>query len=564
MYPPATSFISVTVSLARFAEGNNWFGIYPYWYFGSTPFNYLTGPVVPAILVVLVKILPNFSLFDLSYFILITSHFALSLGWGLLGWNLSKKKTIGILVFLISLVLPWKIVSSLALSEVSAVVASSLTPWVLLAFRVQAFGSEAQVFDSEVVQTRGARRGSGTSDRTVQSQKFFKLITNPYTLVPILLFTILLLVNVIASIPAIIGLIVLAVTTYKKWEEGIRKVVIVVLVGWALTLWWYEPNFWLTIFKAPSFGGKSAVSVFLWLFSLLRGLVPVILAVAVVWWGFSKKDKFLRFSLSWFAIFLILTVLRFLSNPDFWLDWTSWMGEVEVGGVLLLGYFLARSSNASVLRSDVRRTSDTLALRARLGLTRSKASSPRNESSGGVYPERESKGHVFGYFKTAIQRLSMFGIWSLVIVVLLIGGWFVAWQQRDFWLPRKSIEETAEYRIASFLNENVKSDETVFLSGTTAFWLDSFYDIKQVRGGADQSSLHPAWREAAWELRQGSSTQKAEIWLKDLGINYVVVHTNKSLEFYHDFKNTGKFERSSILRKFYDERGDVIYKVEDN
>ena len=556
MYPPATSFISVTVSLARFAEGNNWFGIYPYWYFGSTPFNYLTGPVVPAILVVLVKILPNFSLFDLSYFILITSHFALSLGWGLLGWNLSKKKTIGILVFLISLVLPWKIVSSLALSEVSAVVASSLTPWVLLAFRVQAFGSEAQVFDSEVVQTRGARRGSGTSDRTVQSQKFFKLITNPYTLVPILLFTILLLVNVIASIPAIIGLIVLAVTTYKKWEEGIRKVVIVVLVGWALTLWWYEPNFWLTIFKAPSFGGKSAVSVFLWLFSLLRGLVPVILAVAVVWWGFSKKDKFLRFSLSWFAIFLILTILRFLSNPDFWLDWISWLGEVEMGAVLLASMLIFRSVRHFKKRST-EVSSDHI-------FYNSVSLKPTLADNSDIKSNVKSSARFVMFLKwlPSLNFDRKFAIFYLLFTIYFLGGWFFAWQKRDLWLPRKSIEETAEYRIASFLNENVKSDETVFLSGTTAFWLNSFYDIKQVRGGADQASVDSKWREATWEIREGVTAQGTEKVVRELGINYIVVHKNQSAEFYHDFKNIGKFEGLADLEKIYEDNGDLVYKVE--
>ena len=482
MYPVATSFIPVTVALARFAAENSWFTIYPYWYLGSTPFNYLTGPIVPTLLVALAKILPNFSLFDLSYFILITSHFALSLGWGVFGWSLSKKKTIGILIFLISLVLPWKLVSSLALSDVSAVLASALTPWVLAAFAV------------------------------ILNFKF-KILN---LLLPAVAFALLLLTNTVASIPAMVGLLVLGVTAFQKWEEGLKKVVIVVLVGWVLTLWWYEPNFWLTIFKAPSFGGKSAVSVFLWLFNLLRGLVPVILAVAVVWWGFSKKDKFLRFSISWFAIFLILTILRFLSNPDFWLDWTSWMGEVEIGLVLLVAKnFKFQISNFQ---------------------------SNRN-------------------FKLKIAKTSIF---YLLFTSYFIVGWFFAWQKRDFWLPRKSIEETAEYRIASFLNENVKSDETVFLSGTTAFWLNSFYDIKQVRGGADQASLHSTWRDAAWELRQGASTQKAEIWLKKLGIDYIVVHTNKSSEFYHDFKNTEKFERSSILRKFYDQRGDLIYRVDDN
>ena len=247
-----------------------------------------------------------------------------------------------------------------------------------------------------------------------------------------------------------------------------------------------------------------------------------------------------------------------MSNPDFWLDWISWLGEVEMGAVLLASMLIFRSVRHFKKRST-EVSSDHI-------FYNSVSLKPTLADNSDIKSNVKSSARFVMFLKwlPSLNFDRKFAIFYLLFTIYFLGGWFFAWQKRDLWLPRKSIEETAEYRIASFLNENVKSDETVFLSGTTAFWLNSFYDIKQVRGGADQASLHSTWRDAAWELRQGASTQKAEIWLKKLGIDYIVVHTNKSSEFYHDFKNTEKFERSSILRKFYDQRGDLIYRVDDN
>ena len=51
MFPAQLSFIPVTVALTRFIEANGFVGTYPYWYLGTTPVKYLTGPVVPGVLV---------------------------------------------------------------------------------------------------------------------------------------------------------------------------------------------------------------------------------------------------------------------------------------------------------------------------------------------------------------------------------------------------------------------------------------------------------------------------------------------------------------------------------
>ncbi|OGD95652.1 hypothetical protein A3F02_01830 [Candidatus Curtissbacteria bacterium RIFCSPHIGHO2_12_FULL_38_9b] len=104
--------------------------------------------------------------------------------------------------------------------------------------------------------------------------------------------------------------------------------------------------------------------------------------------------------------------------------------------------------------------------------------------------------------------------------------------------------------------------QLIFLSGSTAFWLNSLVDVKQVRGGVDQASVDKIWREAAWEVREGGITEDTEKALKALNINYIVVHNDQSAEFYHDFKNVEKFENTTNLVKFFEELGDLIYKVQ--
>src|SRR3989344_282543 len=570
MFPSQTSLIPITVALAKFTAANGFGGLYPYWYLGSTPVKYLTGPVVPGVLVGLHQLLPNFSLFDLSYFVILTSYFISAIGWGILSGRLSGSRMVGWWVGGLTFILPWHWVSGFGLGEVSAVAASALTPWVLIAFVARSLAPIKKrstnlnsKFETIYPSCSGLRQHHTLEESWWRFASWLRHVFDwgQASVLPLLALALLLLTNTTAAIPAIVGLLILAISdrprflTESKYQiSNIKRAALVILAAWVLSTFWYGVDYWQTIFGAPSIGGKSVVGAFVTLLNFLRGFVPVILAVVLVFWGVKPKSLYDKFVLAWLMIFGSLTLFRFMADPAFWMDWTAWMGEVEIGVALLLGHFLARSSNASVLRFDVRPTSDTLAESdsARLGLTCSKGSSPRNESNGGVY------------------RASLsYSIYYLLFTIYILGTWLIAWQNRDFWLPRADTSQSVEYKIATWLNQDVNCQlsivncQIVFLSGTTAFWLNSLVDVRLVRGGREGDTANGDGRESAWEIREGATGEGTERALRTLNISYVVVHTKDSGEFYHDFLYPQKFENISSLTKIYEKDGDVIYQVGD-
>jgi len=136
MFPPETSLIPVTIALARFVEANgltSMLGWYPHWYLG-VPYQYLTGPIIPLLQVFLHNVLPGFSLFDVSYLLLILSFIASVVGWGVLAKKISGKRLIGLVVGILLIILPWRYLSALALSEASATISKNLFPFALIAF----------------------------------------------------------------------------------------------------------------------------------------------------------------------------------------------------------------------------------------------------------------------------------------------------------------------------------------------------------------------------------------------------------------------------------------------
>ncbi len=472
MFPAQTSFIPVSVALAKFiAEGGSVWGNYPYWYLGSTPFRYLTGPVVPGILVSLSRILPNFSLFDLSLLLVIVSLMIGSIGWGLFSWRLSGHKRLGIYSGVLSLILPWHLFSSMVLGEVSAILASSLTPFVLLSF------------------VRLAKEEFGIR----------------VLLAPTLAFSLLLLVNTTASIPAILGMFLIGLVVFKKPSFGFKRALVVIIIGWVLTLWWYGFGFWITVVGAPSVGGKTLIGAFISLVNSLRTFIPVILAVVFVWWRVKPKNNFEKFSLFWLAGFVTLSFFRFISDFRFWMDWTAWMGEVEVGLLLIIAYLLRNGLNISASK----------------------------------------------------KKLTII----IPILAIFILGWYLVINKRDFWIPRKSIGGTVEQKIATKLATNVYANETVLLSGTSAFWLNALVDVGQVRGGRDEVAVNNDWRKVVWEVRTGDSGEQSVVGLKALGIGYLVVHAKNSKEYYHDIENPAKFKKIDSVEKIFGDGGDIIYRV---
>jgi len=558
-YPAQTSFIPVTVAIASFIERHGFSGFYPFWYLGSTPVKYLTGPVVSSLLMALHRFLGGFSLFDLSLGLVVVAFLFSALGWGILAWMLSGRRLYGYIVSLLVLLAPWHWISGFALSEVSAQVTQALTPWVLWVFvrsltargPVSSFPpASARSRDNSTLNlnSMGSLRAVGSPSRTATPggvypersrrvmflRKFpslpfvsnvnCQLLVVSRLLPAAVLFALLLLTNTVASIPAIIGLIIIGVVMDKRWEQGLKKAALVIFLGWFLTLWWYPPHYWWTLFMAPSIGGRSAVGAMISLVNLMRGFVPVILAIIVVAWGIRKKSLLDKFALSWFGVFGLLTLFRFFADPKFWMDWTVWISEVEVGVALLI----ARNFQFSLLNFQ------------------------------SIFKFKFNNSIKISNFKFQISKLSIF---YLPFTIYIVFGWFFAWQNRHFWLPRSDINQSVEFKIAEVLNENVRSGELVFLSGSTAFWLNSFYDISQVRGGIDQVSQDPRWRQATWEIREGATPEGTERVLAALRINYIVVHTQRSQEYYHDFRYPEKFGQITSLKKIYEQEGDVIYKV---
>ena len=103
--------------------------------------------------------------------------------------------------------------------------------------------------------------------------------------------------------------------------------------------------------------------------------------------------------------------------------------------------------------------------------------------------------------------------------------------------------------------------KNVFLSGSSVFWVNAFYNINQVRGGKDQVSMHKTWDKASYEFREGDDVEKTFIWLKNLNINYVLVHTSESQEYYKDFQNIYKW--NNVGEVVWQDNGDFIVKTSD-
>ena len=456
--------IPVAVALARFIEAHGFGGNYPYWYLGTTPVRFLTGPVVPLLLIGLRKIFSFFSYFDVVYVLLVMSFLASSVGWGILAAKLSKNKNIGVIVGILVLILPWRWLSALTMAEPSIVFAKNLLPWGIL--------SMSYYFTHK---------------------KIFTLI------LAILSVSFILLIHTAVLFPLVVGIAGLFIATRegKEDEEGEENLVdfgkqAFFILGSALVLitLWYTPGFWWRVSMNPSIGGAAGLFALGNAVNFLKILLPVagaILAVSLLKKGVSP---FARFSLVWLGTFGALTVFRFLANPAFWMDWMSWLFEVEIGMILVALTKIPRPLFFSQLVLSVL---ISLFLYGKLG---------RPTLFSSTFPE---------------------GVASLVV-----------------------------------LHERA-GDKRVFLSGSTVFWADSLFDLKQVRGGRDEVAVNRVWRNAAYEIREGIDPSRTVLLLKELGVSYVLVHGEQSTEYYHDFKNLRKWEM--IGKKIWEERGDAVYTI---
>lgn len=462
----------VTVALARFVEENfPYLSWDPYWYLGA-PLKYLGGPVLPFLLAGLHRILPQLTLFEIYFFL--TAFFWLlgGVAFYFLVKVLSRRgptSFLAALIFLFGPFLPF----IFPFADGTRLISFSFLPLIFLFYL-----------------------------------RILKNWTKRKALVLAFLIALAILIDNLILPAILLGMLslFLAVASWGRVEREGKGAILILSLALFLATVWHGPAYWFHLWFVPSFAGKGLGSVIILLTRLLTVVIPAFLAAFSLKRFRRQKDLLFNFAFFWTFVFGFLTLMRFLSDPDFWQDWTSYALELQLGGSILLAILVDRFLHSPQL---------SIALRS---------------------------------------------IFLSGVVIALALPWIFS--PYKFLGIRSNIEGTAEYRIGKWLSENIKPEERVYLSGTTAFWLNSFFDVAQVRGGIDQGAIHPFWAKASWEIREGKNAELALAWLEALGVSYLVVHGPDSEEYYHDFKYPEKFKTGKDLRGVFAQRGDVIYRVE--
>ncbi|MFC1711647.1 hypothetical protein ACFLZ1_03625 [Patescibacteria group bacterium] len=471
MYPAQQSLIPAQIALARFIENKGVQAIsesYPFWYLGTTPFRFLTGPVIPFLLAILHKfVFYQVNLFAIFFIVLAIAFPLGAVGVYLLIRELGGGKRLAVLTaffYLLGPIIPFLFPFSNGIN----LIAFSFLPYALILYK-----------------------------------KFISKNSWKNFISCIIAITFIILIDSLIVTPLIVGMgAIIAITGFKKVEEKIKKLVVLLLISLGLVSVWYTPGYWWQVLISPSFAGKPLLSVI----SQLGQLLPVALAIGLAIVSdniIRSKNKVFKFGFYWIFIYGFLTFLRFISDPDFFADWSAYGKELQLGLAILLSIIVEKAIK-----------------------------------------------------KRKIKNFIVLGFAVLYIIFSIYN-----FKHKLIKTMQTNIVSSGEYKIGKKLSQIVKPGEKVFLSGSSTFWLNSLFDISQVRGGNDKASVSKNWRQAAWEIREGDDINRSLKWLQDLKIDYLVIHTNDSLEFYHDYKFPDKFEKTEKLTKIYDEDGDRIYSL---
>lgn len=461
----ATSLIPTVLALANFFASNfpniSW---YPYWYLGN-PYQYLIGPVVP----VAFTLLSLFKLPLLEFYLLLIAGSFTAGGAGvyllLKDWGVGKRQAIlSAVLYLITPAGFYLLNFQNGLNHI----AFGLLPFIFILYR----------------KWLKKTRSKGTSALLISLSIAFAL-----------------LINVSILLTLIIGFTALFIASDIKVnsEDKIIKTILMFMLAIFLSSIWYTPKFWWVLLANPSFGGVPLSNLITSFFKLLLNLLPLVLAVIFVKWRRYKFKGYLPFATLFFFSFLFLTVVRFLSDPDFVTDWIGFFLELQFGGAIILGWFF----------------------------------------------EKNIKLAVFLVLPVFITVLIIAQLLNCSIVTITV----------------KQCNNDYQERILSLVKNNVKLDERIFLSGSSVFWVNASLPVQQVRGGVDQGSVHPYWAHGAYQIREGQDAELAYDWLTVLGASYILVHQNNSKDIFHDFRNTKRFFDQNYFNSIVEENGDQLYKV---
>ncbi|MBI4318639.1 MAG: hypothetical protein HY675_09130, partial [Chloroflexi bacterium] len=132
---------------------------------------------------------------------------------------------------------------------------------------------------------------------------------------------------------------------------------------------------------------------------------------------------------------------------------------------------------------------------------------------------------------------------------------------RDGWsqmLPSGNFRSSSEYRVAQWLAAN-GGGELAYVTGSHSFWLNVETDVPQVRGGTDQGATNPWWGHVSYQINTDKDADISHMWLRALGIRWVVVNYPESTDTYKDYVFPHKFD--GLLTRRYLDRGTAIFEV---
>lgn len=458
--------IPTVIALSSFFASNfpaiDW---YPYWYLGN-PFYYLIGPAVPTTLW-LVKFI-GLPMYAAYLFIIGASFFIGAAGLYLFLGRFNVRRSNAFFASIAYVALPFGLFLLNYQDGLHHIAFNFLPITLFFYFRF-------------------------LQDNSTRNALFFAAFV-----------AILLLISISILLSLIVGCasLFIAIRIKSNTSQRIMQTVLAFFLAISIATFWYTPGFWWTILANPSFGGVPLANLIMSLGKFILHFLPLVLAIIIVKWRrYILVEGSLLFGALFFASFFFLTVVRFLSDPDFIIDWIGFGLELQFGMAVVVG---------SVLELLVKR------------------------KKAGVF--------LVGLF-TIVILLDCYIISNLVI-------------------QQFNIDSLYQQKILKILRDNVPKGERVFLSGTPVFWVNAYINQPQIRGGIDSASIHPFWRHAAFQIREGKDPSLTRDLLISLGTPYVLVHRDNSKETFRDFKTPTKFD-SSYFTKIVG-LDDVLYKTKAN
>lgn len=487
---------------------------YPYWYLGN-PFNYLIGPVGPMILTLFDWILGlDGGYLREEYGALICFAMVMG-GFGIYGFLKRMNKFVKGKSFDFWFILPSLFYVFLPFS------------WLVLNYqdglKLVGLGVVPFIFWSyKVFLERDLSKNS-----------------NWYEFIVMALCSSAVLITFDILLVIIVGLIAIYVVTDRsfagmrkhwEWREiKIFKTILILILSIIVSAYWYGIQFFWVILSNPSFGGeplfKVIGNVFQWIFNLSPLLLAWFLVYRSKMWqslgidGF-KNGQGLLFGFIFFIAFLILTLIRFLANPRFVIDWIGFIPELQLGFSIVFGLLVGNL----------------------IGIVYGKKANDLrfNKNFGGL------RANFFLIFFLALILGGVLYVSSYKTINNLFFYELNA-HQRD---------------VAVLFHDHIKDvNSRIFLSGASVFWFNSRFKMPQVRGGRDESSINPFWNHGAYQIRTGNSENLSIDWLRIFGSSYILVNSSETRDPFKDFEQIEKFNDLHLV----DEKdGDLLYKIDNS